>query len=648
MRRAFGVVLLLALVGCERPRVVGVGEGSLELPDSLQFPATALGYSRVAVLPITNRTRVPVTLTPSTTAPFSVRNEVTVGGGTEERLEVTFSPTEAGLSDGVLELGGATVVLRGEGVEQQACGAAGPCEVVRFDADQLRCVREAAEEGTACSDVAACVDSGSCSSGVCIGRAALCDDANPCTVDSCAVGSGCQHTTLQCTAPTEPCLAARCDPALGCTVGPVADGTPCGDVSCELANVCLAGACRAVTPPEGFTCAEASLCQGAGACHQRSCVRPAPEPLEARWSYVATGRWLRFDGLHDDAGNWFWVECGSRCEAVSFTATGFERFRRDLGPTTASGSGQVLAGAFFIVSANGLHAIDQLTGQEAWSTLSGELVELMAEDGSGQAWAVSHTTANGWSLVRFSVSSGAVLGRVSLPGRTRALLLDSAHRAHVVSTLSTTSASTYLRVDANGTTSGPVTIGEETPLYVDGERVVWSDDSERNTFDGQVVVPPGQQLPRASGGLASDGARWRLAWDGALRPPRLRVDRRDARGAVTTLLDDASDGSQSAFLTRNGSALIVSSWDRARAQLVPAAGGAVERCELNESGGATVYGAALAGFNGKWLALSPSDIDILDHVPTQRLLFFEVPDLGLAATGWVNAHGTPQGSRRPR
>jgi hypothetical protein len=650
MRRAVGLVLLLTAVGCERPRVVGLAPGSLDVPEALNFEPTALGYSRVATVSLTNRTRVPVTVTVAATPPFSAPHEVTVPGGAELGLEVTFSPLEAGLAEGTLEVGPARVALRGEGLVVPACETAGPCEVVRFDPDAARCVRETKRDGEACTDLVACLEAGVCRAGACVGQAARCDDANPCTTDSCRVGFGCQHAAVECTPPTNPCHAARCDAVLGCTTGPVVDGTPCGAVSCDEANICLAGACRAVTPPDGFRCAPETMCQAEGVCRQRACVRPAPHALSATWTYTATAAWLMFEGVNDPAGNWYWLECApSGCSAVSYTSQGFERFRTAVSrPSSARfGSGQLHADDRFIVAAGGLTALDARTGAVAWRALTSEWILELAEDGAGQGFALTRLVTSpgqpSHSLVRFSLATGAELGRVAIGDDPRGLVLDDGGRVYVAWSAPIPATSRFASFDSTLGVRNSHAIGDERPLYVIGDRVVMSDDSERSTLDGALVVPRGMPL-RALGGLATPDVRFRATWDGQARPPRLHVERQSGANAPMQVLEVDSSGTFSGFLTRDGSALLLTSWENTSVHLVPATGTSAERCELLD-----FWGTNLAGFNGSWLVVSPSDVDIFDdRLFGQRLMFFETGDLGIAPHGWTSVNGTPGGARRPR
>ncbi|MCA3013919.1 MAG: tenascin-X, partial [Myxococcaceae bacterium] len=273
MMRFIALVPLLA--ACGTGAVVSLGSAELEAPSQLTVSPTALGYSRRAVVPVSSRGRTATTVEVSAAPPFSAPASLTVPGGVDAELEVTFTPVAVGVAQGELVVGGLTVSLSGEGVAVPECPAVGTCETSRFDPDTVACVVTSKDDGTACEDLLQCIEGGVCEAGRCRGLPARCDDGSACTTDACAVGLGCQHVAATCVAPVNPCLAARCDPSSGCATTPVTDGTPCGAVGCEVANVCLAGACREVTPPDGFTCTQASPCRGEGVCRARRCVEPA-------------------------------------------------------------------------------------------------------------------------------------------------------------------------------------------------------------------------------------------------------------------------------------------------------------------------------------------------------------------------------------
>ena len=114
------------------------------------------------------------------------------------------------------------------GVETCENGACKPGTPVLCNAPPIchtgtgaRCNREtgvcnypAVANNTSCSDGNACNGGETCQNGACAaGNALNCDDANPCTADSCVPDSGCRHTAVadgtQCGS-TKQCKASAC------------------------------------------------------------------------------------------------------------------------------------------------------------------------------------------------------------------------------------------------------------------------------------------------------------------------------------------------------------------------------------------------------------------------------------------------------
>ena len=139
------------------------------------------------------------------------------------------------------------------------------------------------ETTAACSDGNACTTGDVCSGGACIGGPpANCDDANPCTDDTCDPATGCLNTPntaacsdgsactvgdtcaggscvggppLDCN-DTNPCTDDGCNPATGCTNIP--NNAACDDGNaCTTVDVCSAGACQGSIPPN---CNDGNLC----------------------------------------------------------------------------------------------------------------------------------------------------------------------------------------------------------------------------------------------------------------------------------------------------------------------------------------------------------------------------------------------------
>jgi len=124
---------------------------------------------------------------------------------------------------------------------------------------------------TACTSTAACV------SGACITTPLVCDDANPCTQDSCDLGSGCQFTPQP--------NGLSCSDGNPCTGEETCHNGECGnapDLVCDDGNACTLDLC---SPPNGCRntpvpgccttdadCADASACTTAERCVAGACL----------------------------------------------------------------------------------------------------------------------------------------------------------------------------------------------------------------------------------------------------------------------------------------------------------------------------------------------------------------------------------------
>ena len=689
-------VLALMLAACADSTVVSLGSGEVSLPERIDFPPTALNFPRAQSVRIVNRSRVAHSLTVATALPFSAASSLGVPGGSEVSLEVVFTPTALGTVTGTLFLDDVEVPITGEGVEATDCGPSRPCDAVHFDPDSLTCVHAVKEEGASCADELQCIEAGSCRAGLCVGQAARCDDRDACTADSCAIGAGCQHSTTECAAPTNRCLAARCDPLLGCGTGPVQDGTPCGAVSCALANICLAGACRAVVPPEGFTCAPESACRGEGVCHQQTCVIPPETDLSPRWSYVSSDGDFRYEGVTDAQGNWYWVECGNptkptnpmyRCTAVSLTADGFERFRTDVTETATWGGifrhTQLIAGGLFIfvTDAANLVAVDTSTGTLAWhapltsqATSQPNQIVQLAEDGRGTLWVISELAPNGGRprsvISRVVAATGVVQGETIVDGQPGNLVLDSHGGAVVerswIAGPPLGSALERYAPDGSKTFSIPLTT-DQGPSMVVGDRIVMLDDSVRSAIDGSPIEPlqTGGFAPNEWAGVAGNATgRFRLSRSMLDNlPSTIALDRVDHGVRSQLFTVEASEASE-LQLTGSGDALFVSVlglWNanaETRVHQVHRLGPEVMSCRLIDD--ATTqpawvmplqYGGS-TGFNGRWLAVrTTQECPTCDFWGPPRIVFFDLgrnSSPGVSSSGWVGPRGTPGGSYRSR
>ena len=127
-----------------------------------------------------------------------------------------------------------------------------------------QCVH-AATPGKACDDGNACTDGDACAAGGCLpGKAKVCSDNNPCTVDACEAKKGACLNTAN---------AGPCDDGSACTGGDACAGGKCvpgSAVSCNDLNPCTTDACDAKTGCSHVNTATGSVCGAPG------CDGPSP------------------------------------------------------------------------------------------------------------------------------------------------------------------------------------------------------------------------------------------------------------------------------------------------------------------------------------------------------------------------------------
>lgn len=288
MRWTLLVVLGVSVgFGC-RPERLSVATAALSVAtQELDFGTLrADGRPREAFLEVRNEGVAPLELTWSDAAPFELDAlDVLPPGAHAVRVQVT--PVTAGALVADVELvadngGAATVRLRAVVVPPVVCAPSSPCVTARFDDALERCVETPVTDGTDCASDDRCLVDTRCEAGQCVGRALDCDDGNACTDDVCNAERGCESVPAAPCPGDGACMEGVCDPASGCGLAPRADGESCGErYSCTEVQVCLAGACVARTPPDGYLCAEATPCQAAGRCEGQTCVRAPAHALTA-------------------------------------------------------------------------------------------------------------------------------------------------------------------------------------------------------------------------------------------------------------------------------------------------------------------------------------------------------------------------------
>ena len=176
-------------------------------------------------------------------------------------------------------------------------------------------------------------------SGTCTHDTVTCDDANPCTTDSCNPATGCSFTPLPCSDGDACNGTETCNPANGQCVA----GTPlnCDDGSPCTLDSCGGGSCQHVAGNEGGACSDGIGCTTGDVCHSGICTGAPDTSLcddgnscsaDACAEAPPQGG-LAFDGSNDFVDMGVAAELGS----AQFTVeTWFKRTGNGLGNTTGT------------------------------------------------------------------------------------------------------------------------------------------------------------------------------------------------------------------------------------------------------------------------------------------------------------------------
>jgi hypothetical protein len=383
--KILSVVSCLVLVGCRCEGPVTTLKSSFRVEGNVSevdFGRVLEGQVARLKVRISADTRLAVNVKGSTQTPFAVDEMLLVPGGDALEVEVRFQAAN-GAATGLLRLvntddetNATEIKLKGFGVRPLDCKPSAPCRESRYDFDTNACIETITADEVACETKNLCLNMGRCLAGACLGEARKCDDANPCTDDGCAMDLGCVYTPHRCPVPTNNCRAATCNPASGCGEANQADGTVCGGLDCTNANLCVLGACKVLPTPDGTPCSPEIACLPMGTCQKQKCTIPDAGPWLPDWSVELP------QGTNSDLvfgqGNLFFSSCAAelggldggpldggfladanRCQLVSYTATGFERFSRPV-----PGVPRTLA-----VSAQGI-AVQEQDGGVSWRTFA--------------------------------------------------------------------------------------------------------------------------------------------------------------------------------------------------------------------------------------------------------------------------------------
>ncbi|TNF24284.1 MAG: hypothetical protein EP329_25160 [Deltaproteobacteria bacterium] len=155
-----------------------------------------------------------------------------------------------------------------ECLDPTRCNDANPCTADSCDATTGACVHTSLPATVSCDDGNPCTTNDRCQAGTCAGDGPSCDDGNPCTVDSCAAGGTCTHTVNP---------GAACDDGNLCTLNDVCrtDGTCKGAPRmCEelVADACHHVSCNGtlgcvlIVNPGGAPCNDGDACTSGDTC----------------------------------------------------------------------------------------------------------------------------------------------------------------------------------------------------------------------------------------------------------------------------------------------------------------------------------------------------------------------------------------------
>ncbi len=677
--RATLPVLVVALVGCQRDAVQGVSADVQVTPLVLDFGRVVTGTSAQRSVTLVNRSPLDAVVTAEVSAPFVAAGTTSVPAGGEASIEARFEPAEPGLATATLLVTQGTqrfeVELRGEGVRSE-CRSDTVCRTSELDVEAGVCVERPRADGVRCAD--RCVGAGSCAAGRCVGTAVSCDDADACTIDTCASASGCGHQAVTCAAPSDPCKVVACDRAQGCVQRDADDGTAGGPADCSTARVCVSGSCVTRVVPDGAVCAPATPCQGEGRCQQRQCVRPPQVPLVEAWRYAFPDPQLAsFRGVADRDDNLYWVECAFggfadmlcnacvRCAVTSYTRAGQQRFRSWLPPLESRYQLHLVQGDQLIYAGGDtIGALALADGAPRWvqqlpTALPGAPTPATPLDIRELAAGPTGVTLLAWppwnalngqpAVVKLDLATGALRWSRFFPeGTLSGLVLDESDGVLVLHTplsaptspprptmLVSLTATGALRWQQDSPGKDPLAL--KNPVAVFNGELLLEGGELRSSLDGSLIAaPPAGVLPFS---LMEPGSRTLLrrsmVFSEQLDAVSLRpgLAAMDWEAMATTL---HFPDRQSGLFAAAGGGFLLGSGDSRHPHLLRAVNArGVERFSCPEGGGTA---PAVAFLDERWASRFDDD---------SPLRVFLLPRERPATRGWVTPLGSRSGAQRP-
>ena len=162
------------------------------------------------------------------------------------------------------------------------CAATGPCQLAACDAATGTCATSDKPDKTACDDGNNCTTAGGCDHGLCAGKTKACDDLNACTSDGCDAATGaCTHAAAA--TAYVPCDDDdKCTHQDSC--GAAGNGTCAGVIKaggCDDAKPCTVDSCDAKTGCQhdvqakvGQACDDGDACSAGDACDTAGVCKP--------------------------------------------------------------------------------------------------------------------------------------------------------------------------------------------------------------------------------------------------------------------------------------------------------------------------------------------------------------------------------------
>lgn len=255
---------------------------------------------------------------------------------TTDNTSTTGTTTSSGGAGGTGGSGGAGGT--GGGTVPETCTDASECSALSGPCtegacEEGKCVASPTNDFGACDDGNLCTQSDQCNSGKCVGVPKSCGQAPPCKIEACNPATGaceempgddgaqcddddpctyfgtCNNGTcskgaaIDCSFLNSDCAVGFCDPVIGCTTKPAADGFACDDgMFCTINETCSNGTCgngiplpcappggcfigtcdelndtcTAVPGNDGAACDDGSPCTSATTCSNGACINGTP------------------------------------------------------------------------------------------------------------------------------------------------------------------------------------------------------------------------------------------------------------------------------------------------------------------------------------------------------------------------------------